>query len=55
MHKQMTLWPKPESEIWPQVHPDTRKILIRTLARLIVKVLRPKSPSERKEVGHGFQ
>jgi len=52
MHKQMTLWPEPETEAWQQFHPDTQRILITTLTRLIVKALHQTSLSAREEVGH---
>jgi hypothetical protein len=57
MHRQMTLWPEPqklgtETEIWQQFHPDTQRILITTLARLILKALYPKSLTDSEEVGH---
>lgn len=52
MHRQMTLWPEPETEIWQQFHPETQRTLITTLAKLMAKALYPKSPADPEEVGH---
>ena len=57
MHRQMTLWPEPqelalETQTWQKIHPETQRLFITTLARLIAKALRPKSLADPQEVDH---
>ena len=57
MYRQMTLWPEPEApetktEIWRKLDPNTQKMLITTLARVIHKAICPKTLVDNKEVNH---
>jgi len=57
VQRQMILWPKPqdsvlETQIWQNIHPETQRVLITTLARLVAKALRPKSLADPQEVNH---
>lgn len=53
----MTLWPEPqepilEAQIWQKVPPETQRVLITALARLITEALHPKSLADPQEVNH---
>ncbi len=53
----MTLWPEfqelaLETQTWQKIPPETQRIFITTLARLIAKALRPKSLADAQEVDH---
>jgi hypothetical protein len=55
MHRQMTLWPEPqqpdlETQIWHKFHPDTQRLLITTLARLITKAIHTENIPDPQEV-----
>lgn len=57
MQRQMTLWPQPqkpalETEAWQKVNPEAQRVLITTLARLIVKALCPEGLADPQEVNH---
>lgn len=57
MYRQMTLWPEPEipetrTEIWQKLDPNTKKVLITTLSRLIHKAICQKTLVEGQEVKH---
>jgi len=57
MQRQMTLWSEPqeqslETEAWEKFHPETQKLLITILARLIAKALCPESLADPQEVNH---
>jgi hypothetical protein len=57
MHRQMILWPEPqkpalETEIWQKLHPQTQRVFVTILARLIAKALCPKNLADPQEVNH---
>jgi hypothetical protein len=57
MYRQMTLWPEPEApetktEIWRKLDPNTQKMLIITLSRVIQKAICPKTLVDNQEVNH---
>jgi hypothetical protein len=57
VQRQMTLWPEPQeptlkTEAWQKFNPETQRVLVTTLARLIVKALCPESLADPQEVNH---
>jgi len=53
----MSLWPEAQeptlkTEAWQKFNPETQRVLVTTLARLIIKALCPESLSDPQEVNH---
>jgi hypothetical protein len=57
MQRQMSLWSEPqehamETEAWQKFNPEAQRVLITTLARLIVKALCIESLADPQEVNN---
>jgi len=60
VYRQFALWPEAqapdqETKIWQQLDPETKRIILSALSRLISKAVRPESLRETKETNHERQ
>jgi hypothetical protein len=60
MYRQLPLWfeaqdPNQEVKVWQQLDPETRRVIIATLSRLISKAVSPENLPDSKEATHERQ
>jgi hypothetical protein len=60
MYRQLPLWfeaqdPNQEVKVWQQLDPETRRVIIATLSRLISKAVSPDNLPDSKEATHERQ
>jgi len=60
MHRQLPLWseaqdPGPEVKVWQDLDPETKRVIIATLSRLISKAVSPENLPDTEEATHERQ